>query len=150
MQERWHQVYQKMTKQQHKGISATFLISTIWCVYVFFDYYRDSSFLPGLTLMFDFFSTLMFCIGLATLNLILRFTRFRKSDIQYFKNNFFYIFAGFSNLILCLIYLVYVVFSHNLKGFLTFQNNDTFFILISLVIGSFIIWDLCFHSLKDQ
>ena len=141
---------QKMTRQQYKGLSATFLISTIWSVYVFFDYYTDSSFMPGLTLMVDFFSAVIFCIGLAALNLILRFMRFRKSNVVFFKDNFFYIFAGFSNLILCIIYFVYVIVSHNLKEFITCQNNDTFFILGSFIIGSFIVYDLCLLSRKYQ
>jgi|GWRWMinimDraft_12_1066020.scaffolds.fasta_scaffold08825_2 hypothetical protein len=137
-----------MTKLYYKNIAITFLISTIWCVYVFFHYYGDNSFLPGLTLMFDFFIAAIFTIGLAALNVILRFTRFRKRNTEGFKVNFFYIFAGFSNLILTIIYFIYIIISHNIKEFFAFENNDIFLILTSLIIGVFIIVDLYIHLLK--
>lgn len=137
-----------MKKLHYKNIAITFLLSTIWCVYVFFDYYSDNSFLPGLTLMFDFFSAVIFTIGLAALNMILRFTRFNKKNTEEFKDNFFYIFAGFSNMILAIIYFVYIIISHNVKEFFTFEKNDTFFILTNFIIGTIIIVDIYIRPIK--
>jgi hypothetical protein len=148
---KWHNVgskLPKMTKLHYKNIAITFLISTIWCVYVFFDYYGDKSFMPGLTLMFDFFSAAIFTIGIAALNIILRFTSLRNKDAEKFKDNFFYIFAGFSNMILAIIYFIYIITSHNIKEFFAFENNDIFFILTNLIIGSIIIIDIYFPSFK--
>jgi hypothetical protein len=131
-----------MTKEHYKNIAITFAISTIWCVYVFFDYFGDKSFLPGLTLMFDFFATSIFIIGIAALNIILRISLFRKRNLDQFKDNLFYIFAGFSNLSLAIIYFVYLVTSHNVKEFFSFESNDIFFIFLNLSTGVFIIQDL--------
>lgn len=137
-----------MTKLHHKNTAITFLISTIWCVYIFFDFYGDKSFLPGLTLMFDFFSSVIFTIGIATLNVILRFTRFRQKNTKEFKDNFFYIFSGFSNIILAIIYFIYLTISHNIKEFFSFENNEIFFIMTNLIIGGIIIIDIYFSSFK--
>ena len=139
-----------MNKLHHKNIAITFLIATIWCIYIFFDYYGDRSFLPGLTLMFDFFSSVIFTIGISTLNVILRFTRFRQKNTKEFKNNFFYIFSGFSNIILAVIYFIYLTISHNIKEFFSFENSAIFFILTNLIIGGIIIIDIYFSSFKKK
>lgn len=139
-----------MTKLHYKNTSITFLISTIWCVYIFFDYYGDKSFLRGLTLIFDFFSTAIFIIGIATLNIIMRFTKFRKKNTEEFKDNFFYIFAGFSNIILVIIYFIYLTISNNIKEFISFESNDIFIILTNVMVGSIIIIDIYYYSFKKN
>ena len=139
-----------MNKLHYKNIAITFLIATIWCIYIFFDYYGDRSFLPGLTLMFDFFSSVIFTLGISTLNVILRFTRFRQKNTKEFKNNFIYIFSGFSNIILALIYFIYLTISHNIKEFFSFENSAIFFILTNLIIGGIIIIDNYFSSFKKK
>jgi hypothetical protein len=139
-----------MNKLHYKNIAITFLISTIWCVYIFFDYYGDKSFLPELTLMFDFFCTVIFTIGIATLNIILRFVRFRQKNTKEFKDNFFYIFSGFSNIILAIVYFIYLTISHNVKEFFAFEKNDIFFITTNLIIGGLILIDIYLSSFKKH
>ena len=131
-----------MKNNYHRNIALTFFISTIWCVYVFFDYYSDRSFLSGLTLFFDFFTSAIFVIGISTINLLIRFTKFQKQNTEKFKETFFYIFAGFSNLILSAIYFVYLIVSNNVKEFFAFENNDTYLVLGNLILGVCIILDL--------
>jgi len=128
-----------MTKQYYKNLAITFFISTVWCIYVFFDYYTDQSFLSGLTLMFDFFSSSIFIIGLSIINIFLRFYFFRNLKI---KRNFFYIFSGFSNILLPIIYLIYIVISNNIKEFFSSFEITTFYICLNIIFGFIILFDL--------
>lgn len=128
-----------MTKQYYKNLAITFFISTIWSVYIFFDYYTDHSFMPGLTLMFDFFISAIFTIGLADINIFLRFSYLRNLN---HKDNFFYIFSGFSNITLSIIYLTYIVISNNVREFFTSFEITTLYCFSNLALGIFIISDL--------
>lgn len=128
-----------MTKQFYKNLAITFFISTFWCVYVFFDYYTDHSFLSGLTLMYDFFSSSIFIIGLSIINIFLRFYFFRNLKI---KHNFFYIFSGFTNTLLSIIYLIYIVVSNNIKDFFSSFEITTFYICLNIIFGFIILFDL--------
>ncbi len=49
---------------------------------------------------------------------------------------------------LAIIYFIYIIISHNTKEFFAFENNDIFFILTNLIIGSIIIIDIYFPSFK--
>lgn len=131
-----------MTKQYYKNLAITFFLSTIWSVYVFFDYYTDYSFMPGLTLMFDFFSSAIFAIGLALINIFLRFYCFRNLNYRKFKDNFFYIFSGFFNIMLFIIYLTYIIVSNNVREFFTSFETTTLYCFSNLILGIFIISDI--------
>ena len=138
-----------MTKEHFKSLAFTFLITTVWSVYVFFDYYADKSFMPGFTLYFDFFSADTFVIGLAVINLLLRFTIFRENNLQKFKDNFFYVFAAFSNATLAIVWFIYLIISKSsIIEFISAMEPATFYILLNLILGLFISFDIYIYKSK--
>ncbi|RTY94995.1 hypothetical protein [Flavobacterium sp. GT3R68] len=130
-----------MTKQHFKNLAITFFITTLWSVYVFFDYYTASGF-GGLTLFFNFLEAVVFSIGLALVNLILRFTLFRRNHTEKFKDNFFYIFSGFSNLVLAFIFTAYSIITNQFPEIFMVNEPMTFYTLANFAIGVFIISDM--------
>lgn len=100
-----------MTKQHYKNLSLAFLILLIWSVYVFFDYFTESDgegFIK-LTLFFDFYFAAIFSSVLALINIILRLTKFRKKGTENFKDGIFYVFSGFANLFLTIVWYIYLL-----------------------------------------
>ncbi len=102
-----------MTKQHYKNLSLTFLIILIWSVYVFFDYFKetDREGFIKLTLFFDYYTAAMFSSVLGLINIILRFTRFRKKGNENFKNSIFYILSGYANMFLTIVWYIYLLIS---------------------------------------
>lgn len=139
-----------MTKKYYKNLSLTFLIIIVWCVYVFFDYFTETDGFIKLTLFFDYFKAVVIASGLATLNILLRFTKFRNQT-EKFKDNFFYIFSAIANLFLPTVYLIYLVISkQSIIEFITTIEPGNILIMLNFIFGCFIITDIYYNRKTQQ
>lgn len=98
-----------MTKQHYKNLSLTFLIIIIWTVYVFFDYFTETDGFIKLSLFLNYYFAAIISSVLAAINIILRFTKFREKNNGIFKDSIFYIFSGFANLFLTIVWFIYLL-----------------------------------------
>jgi hypothetical protein len=138
-----------MTKLYYKNLSLTLLIIIIWCVYVFFDYFTETDGFIKLTLFFNYFKAVVISSGLATLNILLRFTKFRNQT-EKFKDNFFYIFSAIANLFLPMVYIIYLVVSkQSIIEFITTLEPGNIFIMLNVIFGCFILTDIYYNRKKS-
>lgn len=120
-----------MLQNHYRNLAITFFISTLWCIYVFFDYYQDRSFLRGLTLLADYIYSLIGVNCVSAGMLVLRFTKYKAVVLK----SFLYTFAAAGNLFLSFMYMVYLVFSNNVKEFFTSFGLLDFFSVIAFFLG---------------
>jgi membrane protease YdiL (CAAX protease family) len=140
-----------MTKQHYKSLSLTFLIIIIWTVYVFFDYFSEIDGFIKLTLFFDYYSAVVFSSGLAAINVILRFTRFRKKNTDAFKDNFFYVFSAIANLFLSIVWFIYLIITkQSTLEFLTTFDTSTLFIDSNIIFAILILIDIYYFRPNDD
>jgi len=118
----------------YKHLSITFFITTIWCVYVFFNYYHDSSFMPGLTLLFDYLFAAVAIILVTAVAISLKFTKV--------KTSFFYIFAAVGNIFLFTVYGLYLIFSHNVREFFREFDNVNILVYSQFIFGLYFLIDI--------
>lgn len=131
-----------MSKQYYKNLALIFILVNLWCVWIFFDYHFDCSFLSGLTLLTDFFASATFCIGLAVLNLAMRYLLFKRDHTNTFKNSFPYLFCGYSNTFLAVVYLLYVILSTDSFQMISALEPSNFICAANFIFGIFIITDV--------
>jgi len=117
--------------QYYKHLAITFFITTLWCVYVFFDYYSNHSFMPGLTLFADYLFSALFVLFLALISLFLSFSKFNASALS----NFIYVFSAFINIFLVAVYALYLLFSHRIKEFFLAWEPIKIILLFQVVFG---------------
>ena len=125
-------------QHHYRNLAITFFITTLWCVYLFFDYYDDNSFLSGLTLLFDYSFSLIFVFLLSVMMLVLRFTK-RKAALL---RSFFYTFAAYANIFMFSVYVLYLVFSHNVKEFFISFEWIELLSVIALLLGTLFLIDI--------
>jgi|GEM_PF-741756 len=124
--------------QYYKHLSITFLTTTIWCVYVFFDYYSDRSFMPGLTLYTDYLFSTILVLSLSVILFFLSFSKYRAVVL----NSFFYIFSAVSNIFLAVVYSLQLVFSNSVKEFFSTLEYINLLVYLLLIFGIYFIIDL--------
>jgi len=127
----------------YRNLAATFFINTFWCIYVFFDYFTDNSFLSGLTLFSDYTYTLVSIFLVSAIMLVLRFTKYRVKVLK----SFFYTFAAYANLLLFLVYWLYLIFSHSVREFFNEFALFNFLVVIALFLGAAFLTDIYKHYL---
>lgn len=140
-----------MTKQHYKSLSLTFLIILIWSVYVFFDYFSETDGFIRLTLFFDYYTAVLFSSGLGAINIVLRFTKYRKWNTDIFKDNFFYVFSAFANLFLSIVWFIYLIITkQSILEFLTTIDYSTIFIDSNILFTVFILMDIYYFRQKND
>jgi len=123
-------------QNHYKNLAATFFISTLWCVYVFFDYYSDHSFLHGLSLLADYINSLMTIFFISAVMLVLRFTKYKAMVLK----SFFYTFAAYASLFLSFVYGVHIVLAHRLREFFSeFELIDLYSVIAFFLGVAFLI-----------
>ena len=120
--------------QYYKHLSITFLTTTIWCVYVFFDYYSDRSFMPGLTLFADYLFSALFVLFLALISLFLSFSKFKGSALS----NFLYVFSAITNIFLVGVYSLQLVFSNRVREFFSVWEPINGILIFQIVFGVYL------------
>ena len=130
-----------MTKQYYKNLAFITTISTIWCVYMFFDYWTETGFVK-LSLFFNYFVSIYFTSFVGLILIILRFTMY-KNKSQNIKDNFFYVFSAISNLFLSILRFIWLII--NKQSILEFIHSIDLYsiiIILSFFIGLVIEIDL--------
>jgi len=122
----------------YKYLAITFFVTTLWCVYVFFDYYADHSFLSGLTLYADYLCSTVFVISICIFITILKFTKYKER----IKSSFINVFAAFSGIFLSGVYFLYLVFSHNVREFFGSLDYLNIMVCSQLVFGVYFCADM--------
>lgn len=120
-----------MLQNHYRNLAITFFISTLWCIYVFFDYFpHQEVMLPELTLFFHYTAAMMFVFLCSLIVLIIRLTKYKLRIL----NSFWYTFIACSNLLLFVVYTCYVIFTNQVTEF--FVDFD---ILNALALLQFIL-----------
>ncbi|REG98998.1 hypothetical protein C8P67_105163 [Flavobacterium aquicola] len=93
-----------MKEQHYKYLAITFFLIIIWIlVGLFSSYDNQNSIFSTWSLYFYLGGSMMLGIALTIIVLALRLIFFKKEK---FKNNLFYVFCGFLNMIICIIWFV--------------------------------------------
>ena len=127
-----------MKKEFYKYCALSLLITTLWTLYGFFDYFlNDSSTSHRINSLVFYFYSIVAAISLGAIVLLLHLFFYFTRKSSHILNTFFYIFAVVFNLYMSLIWGVCIYF-----GFLHASMEFSFFILGSLVISSFLAYDI--------
>lgn len=113
-------------------------MSTVWCVYVFFDYFTDHSFLPGLALLFDYGFTLSFVLACTVVTIALRVSKFKYSNVTHLMQTF----AGYWGLFISIVYFIYIIVSHNVRESFASVDWINSLSVVSFLSGIILIFDL--------
>jgi len=130
----------------YKHLSITFLATTIWCVYVFFDYYSDRSFLPGLTLFADYLFSALFVLFLAFISIFLSFSKFKASALS----NFLYVFSAITNIFLVAVYSLQLVFSNRVREFFSVLEPINGILLFQMFFGVYLFVYIYRNKIYNQ
>lgn len=127
-----------MKKEFYKYCALSLLITTLWTMYGFFDYFlNDSSTSHRIESLVFYFYSIVAAILLGSIVLLLHLFFYFTRRSSHILNTFFYILAVVFNLYMSLIWAVCIYF-----GFLHPGMEFSFFILGSLVISSFLAYDI--------
>ena len=127
-----------MKKEFYKYCALSLLITTLWTLYGFFDYFlNDSSTSHRINSLVFYFYSIVAAISLGVIVLLLHLFFYFTRKSSHILNTFFYILAVVFNLYMSLIWGVCIYF-----GFLHASMEFSFFILGSLVISSFLAYDI--------
>ena len=127
-----------MKKEFYKYCALSLLITTLWTLYGFFDYFlNDSSTSHRINSLVFYFYSIVAAISLGAIVLLLHLFFYFTRKSSHILNTFFYIFAVVFNLYMSLIWGVCIYF-----GFLHASMEFSFFILGSLIISSFLAYDI--------
>ncbi|AWA30978.1 hypothetical protein HYN48_13310 [Flavobacterium magnum] len=127
-----------MKERLYKNIALALVAINIWTLYSFFDYYNATKYsMSSLTLFFNFIDSVFAALAIGIIAVILRLTIFRTKRKKLLKNNFFYVLCGLFNLNLFIIWIVSL-----LMKLLPLKLESTYFMLGSLIITIFILFDL--------
>lgn len=127
-----------MKKEFYKYCALSLLITTLWTLYGFFDYFlNDSSTSHRINSLVFYFYSIVAAISLGAIVLLLHLFFYFTRKSSHILNTFFYILAVVFNLYMSLIWAVCICF-----GFLHASMEFSFFILGSLVISSFLAYDI--------
>ena len=132
--------------QYYKYLAITFFITTLWCVYVFFDYYSNHSFMPGLTLFVDYLFSALFVLFLALISLFLSFSKFKASALS----NFLYVFSAFTNIFLVAVYSLQLVFSNRLREFFSVWEPINGILLFQMFFGVYLFVYIYRNKIYNQ
>ena len=132
--------------QYYKYLAITFFITTLWCVYVFFDYYSNHSFMPGLTLFADYLFSALFVLFLALISLFLSFCKFKASALS----NFLYVFSAFTNIFLVAVYSLQLVFSNRLREFFSVWEPINGILLFQMFFGVYLFVYIYRNKIYNQ
>ena len=128
-----------MLQKHYLNLSITFFISTIWCIYVFFDYFpHRCAFFSVLTLYFDYIISMSAVFIVSVIIAVLRLTKFKIKAL----NSFWYTFATYTNLLLFLMYMLFTIFSHQVKEFFAYSDFINTLVLLQLFLGLALFTDL--------
>ncbi|KGO87097.1 hypothetical protein Q765_07790 [Flavobacterium rivuli WB 3.3-2 = DSM 21788] len=130
----------------YKHLSTTFFIITLWCVYVFFDYYSDRSFMAGLTLYIDYLFSALFVLFLALISLFLSFSKFKASALS----NFLYVFSAFTNIFLVAVYSLQLVFSNRVREFFSVWEPINGILLFQMFFGVYLFVYIYKNKIYNQ
>lgn len=127
-----------MKKEFYKYCALSLLITTLWTMYGFFDYFlNDSSVSHRLNSLVFYFYTIIASISLGAIVLLLHLFFYFTRKSSHILNTFFYILAVIFNLYMTLIWAVCIYF-----GLLHAGMEFSFFIIGALVISSFLAYDI--------
>lgn len=127
-----------MKKEFYKYCALSLLITTLWTLYGFFDYFlNDSSTSHRLNSLVFYFYTLVASISLGAIVLLLHLFFYFTKKSSHILNTFFYIFSVIFNLYMSLIWTICVYL-----GYFHINMEFSFFILGSLFISSFLAYDI--------
>jgi hypothetical protein len=127
-----------MRKEFYKYCALSLLITTLWTLYGFFDYFlNDSSTSHRINSLVFYFYSIVAAISLGAIVLLLHLFFYFTKKSNHILNTFFYILAVVFNLYMALIWAICVYF-----GFLHAGMEFSFFILGALFISSFLAYDI--------
>jgi len=123
-----------MKKHFYKYCALSLLFTTLWTLYGFFDYFITKSF--EYSLVYYFYSILASIIVGSILFLLHLFFYFTKKS-KHVLSSFFFIFSVVFNLYMALIWAVCIGLD-----LLPANIEFTFFVIGSLLISSFLAYDI--------
>lgn len=123
-----------MRKHFYKYCAISFLLTTLWTMYGFFDFFLTKSF--EYSLVYYFYSVVASIILGSILFLLHLFFYFIKKS-KHILSSFFFIFSVIFNLYMALIWGVCIGLD-----LLPANIGFTFFVLGSLLISSFLAYDI--------
>jgi hypothetical protein len=126
-----------MQQNQFKFLAISFFIIIVWLLCGFLGSYKaEEDLFSAFYLYCYFFCSMLLALALGFIAIILRLIFFKKNR---FKYNFFYLFSGVWNLIMCVIWIASIIIKLLDTGY-----PMTEYILINFLIAGIILIDFYF------
>lgn len=126
-----------MKENHFKYLAISFFIIIIWILFGFLgSYVAEENRFSTFNLYFYFFYSILLSVAFGLIAIILRLIFFKKNI---FKYNFFYLFSGIWNLMICGIWITSIMIKLLDKGY-----PITEYILINLFIAGITLIDFYF------
>lgn len=127
-----------MRKHFYKYCAISLLFTTLWTTYGFFDYFlNDSSASHRINSLVYYFYSMVASITIGSIVLLLHLFFYFTKKSNHILSSFFYIFSVIFNLYMALIWAICIYF-----GFLHANMGFSFFIIGSILITSFLAYDV--------
>lgn len=127
-----------MKKHFYKYCALSLLFTTLWTAYGFFDYFlNDSSVAHRINSLVYYFYSIVGSISLGVIVLLLHLYFYFTKKSKHILSSFFFIFAVIFNLYMALIWAVCIGLD-----LLPAKIEFTYFVLGSLLISSFLAYDI--------
>ena len=127
-----------MKRHFFKYCTFSFLFTTLWTMYGFFDYFlNDSSTSHRINSLVFYFYSIVGSISLGIIVLLLHLFFYFTKKSKHILSSFFFIFSVIFNLYMALIWAVCIALD-----LLPANIEFTYFVIGSLIISSFLAYDI--------
>jgi hypothetical protein len=124
-----------------KHATLSLIVIIIWMLYVFFNFYcEERGAFYGIGLFFNYIYGCLFALFIGILSIILRVVFSKKSNPLLKKTDFIFIFSGFFNALIFIIWIIALALK-----ILLLDNEAVFYF-----IGNFIICSTIFYCIYTE